>query len=80
MQENATARPRGTDRARVIQVIETLSLKGRGADQDPCRAVTQYWSLEGELLATVDPVKETEAEIKMKGDQDEKYKANDQYP
>ncbi len=31
------ARPRGTDKARVIQVIETTSLRGEGTERDKCR-------------------------------------------
>ncbi|HAB60881.1 MAG TPA: carboxypeptidase [Lachnospiraceae bacterium] len=51
-----SARPRGTDSARVIQVIETKALRGSGdSEADMCRTVTQYWSLEGELLAEHDP-------------------------
>lgn len=46
-----TARPRGTDSAKIIEVIETKSLRGSGAGDDLCREVTQYWSFEGELLA-----------------------------
>ncbi len=44
--------PRGTDAARVIQVIETKSIRGSGIDKtDICRVVTQYWDFEGNLLA-----------------------------
>lgn len=45
------------DKARVIEVIETTLLRRwTGKDQDsPIRIITQYWSLEGELLAEVDP-------------------------
>lgn len=44
--------------AKVIQVIvTTLKLKGDGK-LDPYRIITQYWSLDGELLAEVDPVDE----------------------
>lgn len=51
-----SARPRGTDSARIIQVIETKALRGTGqCETDMCRTVTQYWSLEGELLAEHDP-------------------------
>lgn len=57
-------RPRGTDSAQVIQVIETKSLKGEGSDLDPCRIVTQYWDLEGKLLAT-DDVEQKEKEEKL---------------
>lgn len=44
--------------ARVIQVIETtLALRGTGRfERDPIRAITQYWTPEGVLLAEVDPV------------------------
>ncbi len=51
MEDNKTARPRGTDSAKIIEVIETKSIRGAGTDEDICREVTQYWSLDGELLA-----------------------------
>ena len=54
-----TARPRGTDSARVIKVIETKSLRGRGTHEDVCREVKQYWDFEGNLLAEYDPISET---------------------
>ena len=47
-------RPRGTDSARVIQVIETKSIRGNGTNEDMCRPVTQYWDFEGNLLAEND--------------------------
>lgn len=46
------ARPRGTDSAKVIQVIVTEALEGSGTEVDPCRIQKRYWSLDGELLAT----------------------------
>lgn len=49
-----TARPRGTDSAKVIQVIVTEALDGRGTEEDPCKIQKRYWSLDGELLATSD--------------------------
>lgn len=55
-EEKTTARPRGTDSAKVIQVIVTEAIEGRGIEDDPIRSVLQYWSLDGELLAKVDPV------------------------
>lgn len=62
-------RPRGTDSARVIQVIETKSMRGTGTNEDLCRIVTQYWDFEGNLLAENDSciteVKER-GEIEMK--------------
>lgn len=44
----------GTRSARVIQVIETKADRGFGTKQDPVREVTQYWDLDGKLLAEVD--------------------------
>ena len=52
---NIMARPRGTDRARVIQVIETIALRGEGTEEDKCREVKQYWDFEGKFLAENDP-------------------------
>ncbi|HMF60227.1 MAG TPA: hypothetical protein VK595_07645 [Vicinamibacterales bacterium] len=44
------------DRAELVQVIRTsLTRRGDGKD-DPIRIITQYWSVDGELLAEVDPV------------------------
>ena len=45
-----SVRPRGTDSARVIQVIETRSIEGRGTPYDPCRTIIQYWKFDGNLL------------------------------
>ena len=45
-----------TDTARILQVIETTLLRrGTGAPRNPIRIITQYWSLDGQLLAEVDP-------------------------
>lgn len=40
-----------TKSARVIQVIETITLAGDGTDESPLYEVHQYWSLDGKLLA-----------------------------
>lgn len=50
-EKNCIVRPRGTDSAKVIQVIETVSLLGRGTFEDPVREIRQYWSFDGTLLA-----------------------------
>lgn len=47
-----TARPRGTDSAKVIQVIVTEALEGRGTEDDPIKVKVQYWSFDGKLLAS----------------------------
>lgn len=49
-----TVRPRGTDKAEVIQVIRTESIIGRGIQEDPVRIIYQYWDFEGNLLASND--------------------------
>lgn len=56
-----TARPRGTDSAELVEVIKTTALKGKGTEDDPAYIVTQYWDLDGKLLAE-NPV---ESEVKV---------------
>lgn len=40
--------------AKVIEVIEVEALHGEGVNADPFRIVTQYWSLDGNMLAQRD--------------------------
>ena len=47
VEKNSAVRPRGTDSAKLMVVIVTESLKGCGTE-----VVKQYWSIDGELLAT----------------------------
>lgn len=54
-----TARPRGTDKAEVMQVIKTISLLGLGTKEDPVRYLYQYWDFDGNLLAKHDTLDET---------------------
>lgn len=49
--ERKNVRPRGTDSAKVIQVIVTEAVEGRGTEADPCYIQKRYWSFEGELIA-----------------------------
>jgi len=45
--------------ARVISVIETtLTMLGEGVEDNPVRILTQYWTVDGDLLASVDKWKE----------------------
>lgn len=44
-----------TKSARVIQVIETVSLAGDGTNAHPIYEIHQYWSLDGKLLAKSEP-------------------------
>lgn len=56
-----------TDSAKLIQVIcTTLTRYGDGSELNPIRIITQYWSIDGELLAEVDPHKETEFQLTKK--------------
>lgn len=48
-------RPNAVKEAKVIQVIETKSVRGLGTEKDPVRVVTQYWDLDGKFLAEMDP-------------------------
>ena len=47
-------RPNGVKEAKVIQVIETKSVRGLGTEKDPARVVTHYWDLDGKFLAEMD--------------------------
>lgn len=53
-----TARPRGTDKAKIISVIATESIRGYGVKEDPVRIVYQYWDFEGNMLAEHDTIYE----------------------
>ena len=53
--EIMSVRPDGTRSACVIQVIETVALRGHGTPDDVVREVRQYWDFEGNLLAEKDP-------------------------
>lgn len=49
-----TAKP--TSSAKVITVIETVSVIGSGTPENPLRHMTRYWSLDGDLLAEHDTI------------------------
>ena len=53
-------RPRGTDKAKVIKVIQTKSLIGLGTKEDPVRQIYQYWDFKGKLLAKHDTLNDNE--------------------
>lgn len=40
----------------VMQVIRTTNLRRGDGVKTPIRAITQYWSMSGDLLAEVDPL------------------------
>ena len=39
----------------MIKVIEVKAKRGLGIEKDPVREITQYWDIEGNLLAERDP-------------------------
>lgn len=53
-----TVRPRGTDKAKVMKVIRTESIIGRGIPEDPVRYIYQYWDFKGNMLAKHDTLNE----------------------
>lgn len=62
---------RGTDSAKVIQVIVTTALKGEGTEKDPVRIVTQYWDFKGNLLAEADRTTSLQEERQLPHTQDQ---------
>lgn len=53
--EVKTGRVSGCFSAEIVSVIKTVTRTGDGTGQNPNRFVTEYWSLQGELLAMNDP-------------------------
>lgn len=53
-----SVRPRGTDKAKVMKVIRTESIIGKGIPEDPVRVIYQYWDFKGRLLAKYDTLNE----------------------
>lgn len=45
--------------AKVIQVIETVTVIGAGTNNDPSRHLIEYWDFEGNKLAEYDSIKWT---------------------
>jgi len=54
MEENNIHIPKSVSGAKVIQVIQTSLCIGKGTEDDVLRFLTQYWSLDGKLLAEND--------------------------
>ena len=52
VEQKITAIQEGVTVLGVEQVIVTRALKGAGTEDDPCREVIQYWTLDGELIVT----------------------------
>lgn len=48
-------RMNGPNSVKVISVIEVKANRGLGIEKDPVREITQYWDMDGNLLAERDP-------------------------
>lgn len=44
----------GPNSVKVINVIEVKAKRGLGIEKDPVREITQYWDMDGNLLAERD--------------------------
>jgi hypothetical protein len=53
-------RPRGTDSAKVMTVIVTESVRGRGTEDDILRKVVEVWTFDGVKIAEYDSVLDTD--------------------
>lgn len=42
---------KGIERAKMVEVIKTRTVKGDGTPEDPVRSVVQYWEKDGRLIA-----------------------------
>jgi len=60
------------DEHKEVQVIEvirtTLERRGKGEYPDPIRRVTQYWTLDGQLLAESDPCRTVDIQVQATAD------------
>lgn len=54
-ENDGMVRADGPKSVRVISVIEVKANRGLGIEKDPVREITQYWDIEGNLLAERDP-------------------------
>lgn len=43
------------DKCKMVPVIQVSLVRGVGVEDDPVRHVKQYWTLDGKLLADLDP-------------------------
>ncbi len=42
------------DGIKKVEVNKITLLRGEGTEEDPCRLIFQYWTLEGEFLFEID--------------------------
>ena len=53
--KNDPASPFPVRHAEIVEVLKTVSVYGKGIEDNPIREITQYWTLEGKMLLKIDP-------------------------
>ncbi|MNC24427.1 hypothetical protein D3C75_724820 [compost metagenome] len=48
------------DTCRVVELIETTLTRRGDGKTDPIRVITQYWTVDGQLLFEIDPIDRSE--------------------
>lgn len=49
--------------SKLIEVIETKAVVGKGTSEDPVRTVVSYWTKDGKLLTVKDPQEDNTSTI-----------------
>ena len=55
------------DVVKIEQVIHVFSVFGKGVEDDPVRVIHEYYTMEGNLIARIDPVKSAEQSVQRMG-------------
>ena len=57
MDTGAYKRDSNVDSVEVVSLICVTSVVGTGIDSDPTRRIVEYWTMEGQLVVLLDPIK-----------------------
>ena len=57
MDTGAYKRDSNVDSVEVVSLICVTSVVGAGTDSDPVRRIVEYWTMEGQLVVLLDPIK-----------------------
>lgn len=55
----------GCTNASIIIAIQTNEIVGDGTPDNPTRRISKYWSMDGELLASFDPIDVDERTVRI---------------
>ncbi len=56
------------DKVEILKLIKTtLTRRGEGVHLDPVRVITQYWTMDGELVFEIDPIERDLGVLKNQG-------------